>query len=285
MGGTKATLDISDMHYGDSAQLLGTLRECMGRAIGVVRSWQPDEIEVVLNGDAVAGRGVYRDQGMQNAIQFGAEQVWFAAYDIYNWQKTLRAGRWVVVKGNHDHAHKENLASQLVAVLRLLGVNAVYFPRAYVGNFAQDDGDGAIWFDAQHGFGASSYYANSYEAIRECWRLYIERSMVDNLKISRFLRAHTHWLNTGQVVGFGVSVDTTGGWHRQERDKLPSDTRNTGVLAYRHDGQQLTVTPVEANRKLLVEETQDCGLHYKTMSEAARALQVMSNWAHQQGLG
>jgi hypothetical protein len=279
----KATIVISDLHFGDSAQLYATLRECMNRAIGVARAFEPDEIEVVLNGDAVAGRGIYRSQEMQNALQFGADQCWWCAWEIQSWQQELGAGRWVIVRGNHDHSMKENLAGQLVMSLRLLGVPAVYAGRTHIGNFSANEAE-CMWYDAAHGFGASSYYANSYESIRETWRLYIERSQNDNIRVMRFLRGHTHWLNVGQTVGLGVAIDTTGGWHRQERDKLPADTRNTGLLVYLHDGASLNVVTVEADRKLLLADTENPGLHYETMAAAAAAMQRVTVWAHERGL-
>ena len=279
----KATLVASDLHYGDSGQLYHTLEECMGRAVARLAATKAKEREVVINGDAVAGKGVYRGQESQNAIQGGAEQVWFAARDIKRWQEVAKANRWVIIRGNHDHANKENLASQLVVSLKLLGIPSIYRARSYVGNFAPK-GAPLCSYDAQHGFGASSYYANSYEGIRECWRLYIERAQKDEVLLARFLRAHTHWLNVGQVVGLGVAIDTTGGWHRQERDKLPSDTRNTGVLLYTHDGQALRIETIEAQRKLLLEETDDACLHYRTMAAAAEALTEMTAWAKCEGL-
>jgi len=279
----KATLVVSDLHFGDGAQLYATLRECMDRAIDRIKAFEPDETEVVLNGDAVAGRGIYRSQEMQNALQFGAEQAWWCAWEIRQWQEALRASRWVMVRGNHDGSNKENLASQLVMMLQIMGIPSVYQARSYVGNFAADERDDS-WYEAQHGFGASSYYANSYESIRECWRRFIEHAVTSGINVSRFLRGHTHWLNVGQTVGLGVAIDTTGGWHRQERDKLASDTRNTGLLIYLHDGEALDIVTVEADRMLLLSDTDNPGLHYETLSAAAAAMKSVTGWAHERGL-
>lgn len=278
----KATLVMSDLHFGDAGQLYGSLKECVGRAIRLVREFKPTETEVVLNGDAVAGRGIFRNQGMQNALQFGSEQAWWCAWEIARWQRDMHAD-WVVIKGNHDSADKENMAQILAMSLRLLGVQARYYARNYLGNFSADDLPKFV-FDAEHGFGASSYYANSYELIRSCWRAYIERSKVDSVQVNRFLRGHTHWLNVGQTVGLDTAIDTTGGWHRQEREKLSADMRQTGVIVYLHDGKNLEIKPVQADVKILTRETRDPGLHYETMSEAAKALQAVTKWAVSAGL-
>ena len=85
-------------------------------------------------------------------------------------------------------------------------------------------------------------------------------------------------------MGLGVAIDTTGGWHRQERDKLASDTRNTGLLVYLHDGEALDIVTVEADRKLLLADTNNPGLHYETMAAAAAAMQKVTAWGHFRGL-
>ena len=279
----KATLDISDMHFGDSAQLYGTLQECMERAIVMVRDFAPLETEVVLNGDAVAGRGIFRGQAMQNALQLGSEQAWWAAHEIQQWQHGLRASRWIIILGNHDNSERENLAAQLAMCLQMLGVNAYYAGRSYTGNFSADERDDS-WYEAEHGFGGSDYYANSYTEIRAMWRKYVERACIDDIHLSRVLLGHTHWLNIGQAAGIKYAIDTTGGWHRQERLKLAGDTRDTGMILYLHDGQNLRVQDVRSDAKLLIEETRDPALHYKTMRAASDALLAVTKWGHERGL-
>lgn len=281
----KATLSLSDMHFGDAGQLYRTLQRAMQCATDQIRDFAPDELECLANGDAVAGRGIFRDQEMQNALQFGGEQIWWAAWWLREWTLRFQGARprWRIIKGNHDSAKQENLAQQLVSVLRLLDVPAAYTHRAYIGNFAAEPAED-MWFEAQHGFGNSSYYANSYESIREAWRMYIEHTQRDGRCIARFLRAHTHWLNVGQVIGLGVHIDTTGGWHRQERARLAADTRNTGLLLYLHDGQKLSIVPIEADRQTLLQDTDDPSLHYETMAAAAAALREATTWAHERGL-
>lgn len=279
----KATLGLSDVHYGDRAQLHGTLQECMGRAIDLVVSYAPVETEVLVDGDMVAGRGIYRDQEMQNSLQFGAEQCWFAAHDILAWQERLRATRWLFIQGNHDYGKGENLAKQLVAILQLLNVPAQFCGRQFTGNFSLTEQDGC-WYEAEHGFSASDFYANSYSEIRAMARKYIERSKRDGINLSRVLLGHTHWPNIGQRVGDDFVLDTFGGWHRQERAKLPSDVRDTGVLLYFHDGATLDIRDLRANRDLLFDESRDVGQAYRVMAAQATALAKMTAWAHERGL-
>lgn len=280
----KATLVLSDMHYGDGAQLHETLSECMKRAIERVNNFYPNEIEVIVNGDAVAGRGIFRNQETQNIVQLGPEQVAWCAWEIRNWDKRLAYSkkRWVIILGNHDHSKKENLAQQLVFMLRLMNVNAVYKQRAYIGSFATEPRED-MYFQAEHGFGVSSYYANSYAEIRSVWQKFIEHAKVDDVHISRFLRAHSHWLNIGQAVGLDVAIDTTGGWHRQERMTLSTAMRQTGMLLYLWNGN-LQIETIKADQDLLVKETHDPGLHYKNLEAAGQALQEVIAWGKEQGL-
>jgi len=284
----KATLNISDVHYGDAGQLYDTWQATLGEVQDRLVAFGPDETEVVLNGDLVAGRGIFRGQEAQNILQLGAEQCWFAAWDLRQFDLRLRkagvnVSRWILTLGNHDNTNRENLAAQVVAVLRLLDVPVYYAGRTFTGNFAADEREG-MWYEAEHGFGGSDYYANSYSEIRAMWRKYVERSKVDHINLSRMLLGHTHWLNVGQVIGHDLAIDTTGGWHRQERLKLAADVRDTGCILYLHDGETLDIQEVRADRKLLLAESREVGLHYKTMAAAARALGEATAWAHASGL-
>jgi len=273
----KATMNISDMHFGDQAQLFNSLNETIAKAIQQIREFKPDKTVVILNGDAVAGRGIFRFQSVQNVVQLGAWQAAWTAWEISRWHKELAADEWVVLLGNHDNSNKENLAQQLAIFLKLLGVPTRYAQREEVGNFTCDDENG-IWYHAEHGSGYSSYYANSYSEIRACWRKFVEVAQVEKVVISRFLRAHTHWLNIGQTIGLETAIDTTGGWHRQERLSLASDIRQTGVLLYLADGADMEVRAVPADLSTLVEETKSPSLMFRNMERAGFGLARMAEW-------
>ena len=102
--------------------------------------------------------------------------------------------------------------------------------------------------------------------------------------LSRVLLAHTHWLNVGQVAGLDYAIDTTGGWHRQERAKLAADVRDTGMILYLHDGEKLDIRVVRADRGILMMESRDVSLHYANVQAAGMALAEMMQWAHERGL-
>lgn len=279
----KVTIAVSDQHYGDKAQLWGTLDETMDRAIAQVKDFKPDKVKVLLVGDIVAGKGIFRFQEVQNIVQVGAWQAAWAAWEISKWDEELQADEWVVILGNHDNSSKENLAQQVAIFLKLLGVPSRYANREEVGSFTTEDDDG-IWYHAEHGSGYSSYYANSYAEIRACWKKFVEVAHVDKITISRFLRAHTHWLNVGQTIGIETAIDTTGGWHRQERLSLPSAVRQTGILLYLADGHDLEIVPVTADRELLVDECRSPALMFNNMERAGFALGQMAKWGVGQGL-
>jgi hypothetical protein len=269
------------MHYGDGGQYHETLRECVGRAVKEIKKIKPDKTEVVVNGDAVAGSDMVRMQSAQNIVQLGHEQVAWCAWEIKGWDKELDAD-WVFTSGHHDCAKKDDLLQPLVFMLRIMGVRATNARRTYIGNFAPES-KADMWYEAEHGFGTSSYYANSYAEIRAVRQQAIQHSRVEGVLIHRFLRAHSHWLNVGQAVGFDTYIDTTGGWHRQERKTLPSSIRMTGVLLYLWD-DKLDVKIVECDKDLLAEEADSVALHYKNMKAASGALMEVVDWGGKERL-
>jgi hypothetical protein len=275
----KATVEVSDTHFGDKAQLHDTLHDCMDRAIEIVGKFEPDIVEVDVDGDAAAGKGIFRNQETQNIVQLGGEQVWWAAWEFLGWHKRLGATRWNIIKGNHDNSAKENLAIQLAMVMHLLGIPVRYCDRALVANFAEPV-RADQWYQVEHGAGVSSYHANSYSEIRNCMRKAMEISYADGIRISRFLRAHSHWMNVGQAIGLECAIDTTGGWHRQERLELGGDIRSTGMIVYLHDGEKLDIIPVPADSHLLISESRSLRLGYRNMEIASQALQNVSEWLY-----
>jgi len=279
----KATIVASDMHFGDQALLWGCLSSTMDKAIARVREFGPDRIEVLLNGDAVAGRGIFRLQSVQNTVQLGAWQVAWAAWEIKRWQERLGADIWRIILGNHDNSVKENLAQQLTVWLRLLEVPVTYADRDVIGNFSAEKHD-FRWYHAEHGSGYSSYYANSYSAIRSCWKKFIEVAKIHGIMVSRFMRGHTHWLNVGEGIGVETAIDTTGGWHRQERLVLGSDIRNTGMLLYLADNTELEIETVEPDLEMLVEESKSPTLAFTNMQRAGAGLEHVARWGRSEGL-
>ena len=280
----KATLVFSDAHFGDAGQFYRPLMECMGRAITQINAFEPDETKVIANGDVVAGRGIFRLQAMQNIVQLGPEQVYWAGWEIKQWDKEFdNKAEWVIILGNHDHSNKENLARQLILFLRLLGINSKYTDREYVGYF----GDKEAAFHVSHGFGYSSYYANSYSEIRAAWRKFIEVAQISGINITRFIRAHVHKLNIGQEIGLDCQIDTSGGWHKQERLSLEFSVQTTGVLLYLYntDAQPpLTIKAIEANQDLLLSENKNIALHYRNMEAAGKALVDVAAWGRVEGI-
>ena len=280
----KATLVLSDAHFGDAGQFYRPLMECMGRAITIINTFKPDETQIVANGDVVAGRGIFRLQEMQNIVQLGPEQVYWAGWEIKQWNRKFdKEPKWHIILGNHDNSKRENLARQLVLFLRLLGVDSKYEDREYIGYF----GDKEAAFHVSHGFGYSSYYANSYSEIRAAWKKFIEVSRINDIRIDRFIRAHVHKLNIGQEIGLDCQIDTSGGWHKQERLSLEFSVQTTGLLLYLYDTNAqppLTVKAVEANRDVLISENHNIALHYRNMEAAGRALADVAAWGRVEGI-
>lgn len=282
----KATILASDRHYGDRAQYISTMREATRRAIQVVKNFKPDTIECIENGDTVSGRDIFSHQGLQNAVQLGRDQVWLALHDMQQWHQALAdiaPTEWVFVQGNHDEVARESLVPGLVQTARMLGLAAKFGGRVHVGNFAPEGAE-PHYYEAQHGFQGSGYYANGASEIVAAMRSHIEYTLTLGKRIQRFLRGHTHWVNVGQAVAYDCVIDTTGGWHRNERMKLPSAMRDTGLLVYLHNGKDLRVVPVMADSGLLQDETYNRTHNYRVAKEASEALLEMAEWAVEQGI-
>jgi hypothetical protein len=258
-GATQVTIQTSDWHFGDTVQLLRTWRECHVRAVAVdAARHKPDKIVFVINGDMTAGKGIFRKQSDRIILQNPDHQALWAAYE---WARIHRLALDIapVVEhrvnwGNHDDSSLSDLARRFVEYLSIMGVPCEYYPQEHVGSFAIQPRKGTF-YHATHSFGGSDYYAQSYSALREMWRLQPEFADRQGVHINRFLRAHTHFLQVGLVVGWYTWADTAGGWHAQRRYNLSKATRNTGVIMHVDNGLETTHREIYANPDILWPET------------------------------
>jgi hypothetical protein len=271
----KATVNTADWHFGDKVQLPRSWRACHERALEqYVAPFEPDVIEFVVNGDAVAGKGIFRSQANRVILQTPEHQALLAAWEfapLVRLAEQIAPVRVSVLWGNHDDADLSDLARKFVEFLALLGVRATYLHTEYVGSLSATPREDAV-FQAAHGFGHSDYYPISYSGIRDLWRLHGEIAQLHGAHVRRFMRAHTHFMGIGLPVLLDCFVDIPGGWHAQTRWNLGKSIRNTGLIVYRDDGRETEVVPVYADTALLVEETKDLHLPDRNRARAAEAL-------------
>lgn len=273
--GKKATVLSSDWHFGDVHQLLRNWRACLERAlVEFVEPFGPDQIEFIANGDMTAGKGIFRLQSDRLIFQQPANQALWAAWElahVHRQAAVIAPTRHRIIWGNHDDAGLVDLARDLTNDLTLMGMPCTYHPNDYIGNFGLEPRREA-WYHAAHGFGHSDYYAQSYSAIRDMWRLQGEIVQERNIRIRRFLRAHTHFFQAGLLIALNTWADTAGGWTAQRRWNLGKSVRNTGAIVYLDDGQRTQVIEVHAETPHLLKEAKDLRLEERNRAEAARCI-------------
>ena len=103
------TLVISDLHLGDGSHLPESYWSSIDNVKILVdeikKLYNIKEINLVLNGDIVTGRDVYRNQYLRNIIQRGHWQVFLAEVVLRDTIKRLNFGKLTsayLVKGTHD---------------------------------------------------------------------------------------------------------------------------------------------------------------------------------------
>lgn len=273
--GKKATLLTSDWQYGDVYQLIRSWRACHIQALEeVIAPFRPDQIVFIENGDMATGKGIFRNQSDQLLFQQPENQALWAAWElahIHRQAATIAPAEHRLIWGNHDDAGLVDLARRLGEYLTLMGVPSQYYPQEYVGNFGMLKRPGA-WFHAAHGFGHSDYYAQTYSAIRDMWRLQSEIMQTKDIRVSRFMRAHTHFMQAGLWIALNTWCDTAGGWQAQRRWNISKAVRNTGVIVYLDDGQRTEIIEVHAETDLLLRESKDPHLEEHNRAEASRCI-------------
>lgn len=285
-----ALLNSSDLHEGDRAHTRRTLDDCMDRAIARIGATNPEMVDWLLNGDSVAGRGVFRGQDVDNLLQLGAEQVLVVAWRIKSWAgriatvgltgATARRVRLHVTLGHHDATNKDATNPQLVALLRLMGLDAQYHGRYY-----RHAVPGYGYLFAQHGFGSSQFYPVSMAQIRGGYRDVIDAALSQGIIIKRLLFGHTHQTVLGQPLSSELVCDVTGGWTRPAENKLNwKADRQPGMIPYLYNENALQAEQIKPDDEIRRADLNDPDLPIANMEATARTLRDVSAWARGQGL-
>jgi len=142
---------------------------------------------IVLNGDMVSGREVYRYQYLRNIIQRGHWQVELAAHltrELVNKVgRTIPVNKIFVIKGNHEN-RAENYPIYLTHYLP----NVWYAGHNKVLNIAYPIGNYNVLFT--HGFGGNSYYPVSLSLVRDCWKA-MAQYRLKNIQIEEIACGHS----------------------------------------------------------------------------------------------
>jgi len=236
--GGKATLVRSDDHYTDRAHTIRAHDQLTEKALIVLEQYQPDIIEVLYNGDAVAGRGIYKNQEMDSCLMTGEEQGKVASWKVYQFWQVLKARfpratiKFRFTNGNHDRAMGEPLMPQLVVMLRALGIPAVYQGDTAILNVASV---GTYHVLCEHGYGHSAISPSSPKWLSTMQEKIINlyrRGYVAEKRIRRVNHGHTHFFSLGLERIRDLYYDTTGGCQRNDRTSLGKNSRPQGWIVY-----------------------------------------------------
>jgi len=292
-GPSKLTLAFGDTQFGDEGHLYECWQECCAESVALAKRVQPAEIEMMCVGDLASGRGIYRNQELRNILPLAQPHVLWGCWEIAAWIGELRkacpkariVGKNVI--GNHDLAMGENLALMVPFVMQILGQEWKFCGRQALINAAAEGPGGAPYMlQAEHGYGHSSYYANSYQQIRGVKDdlLSKDRQLPGEQLIHRVVCGHTHWLNIGYHLARGRFLDTVGGFQRQERLSLPPSGRPVGFIAYVHDGQTLTVRAIRPRDETVDRLENDQALDLRNGLVAYQQLFKLRDVLHEKGL-
>jgi hypothetical protein len=258
------------MQFGEGAFLVRSWADVAGKIADRVAAANPAAVTLVVNGDAVTGGGIFRDQELVVQLPTTDPQVAYAAVKLRALFDRMIAVapadttfELFLTPGNHDRGKGRNDAMlQLAFALRVIGVPATYHGRPCILDLAAPGtAPFFAWFD--HGFGGSSYYPNSYAQIREVWKFLIEQAdwRANADRIRRVIVGHTHWLAIGYHIAGEVFLDTAGGWTRQERIDLGLANRRVGAIVYVHDGATFTPSTATPAREAFRADRESAYLH------------------------
>ena len=267
-GQGRLTFVISDTHLGDTDHLPETYWSTIYTLTEILRvlkkRFEIPGIDVVLNGDIVCGKDVFKNQQFRTLVTRGHWQVSLAEMILKDTfeliEEVLPIKNLYFLKGTHEQAG-ENYQMYLKRT----------FPRAkYAGhhlvlNIGQDLGSYNVLIT--HGYGSSEYYPISYGLIRDMWKA-ISQYKKEGVPIERVCIGHYHWLNIEQNFESFV-LDCTGGFQRWE---FTVSQRPTGALLYFYYDGEVSAIPVRADQEIVEKEVNDPGLEYKNMQYYSKKL-------------
>ena len=300
----KLTIVLSDLHLGDKNVMINTYKSTISNLlnkIALLSTEGPfDTITVILNGDAVSGRNIFRGQEAQNIFNKGNMQILYASAYLYQLNEQLEQYanvEWFIIKGNHDQYSGDNYAWLLADKLRALGLDAFYAGHEFITNLGNTEKQ--HWALIEHGYGGGSYYPLSYEFIRQSTKKVIETNMRQWEQglgpIERVIVGHTHWLNTNFQQDLRWAFDVSGGFQKNNRVELGMNQRPPGVLLYAFDSNKeglsiydwkggLRLFEIPPDGEVLYNEIHDPALTLNNHSDVASVLANFYKFLVEKGL-
>lgn len=255
------TLVISDTHFGDCNVLLNSYWSAVDNLLEIMKiirsKFDIVNFKVVLNGDIVSGRGVYRYQVFRNLLQRGHWQVFLAEKILKETFAKINILSSIndiyMIKGTH-----EALEEAYILYLKRLFPGAKYLSKHGIINIAESLGKYNVLFT--HGRGASYYYPISYQQIREIWKV-IAQYLQSKILIERSCVGHTHWLSPNLELE-GTVVDISGGFQKWE---YTIQQRACGFILYLYYDDEVVAIPIKPNKEVEMKEKMSKSLEYRNL--------------------
>jgi len=261
-GNARVTLVLSDLHLGDTDHLPETFWSTIHNLKLIMKvltkRFKIPHIDIIVNGDLVCGKGVFRYQEYRTLAPRGHWQTALAEIIlrevIEDVENVLPVRDMIVLKGTHEE-QGENYAMYIKRSID----RAKYGGHYVVYNVGQDIGNCNVLIT--HGYGSSDYYPLSYTFIRDLWES-ITKYARKGVPIERVCVSHYHWLFPNLPLK-SIIADCTGGFQRWEKT---ISQRDAGMILYFFYDGEVSVIPVRPDPDVQHKEINDSALEYKNMN-------------------
>lgn len=262
-GEARLTLVMSDTHIGDTDFLPETFWSTVHNLKLIlellIERFKIPHIDIIINGDLVCGKGVYRYQEFRTLVPRGHWQTAVAEMvireTIDELKPILPVNELIILKGTHESNVGENYAMYIKRSIE----GSKYGGHHVVYNIGQDLGKYNVLIT--HGTGSSDYYPLSYTFIRDMWETVTEYSR-RGVPIERICVGHYHWLFPNLPLR-SIIADCTGGFQRWEKT---ISQRDAGMILYFYYDNEVSVIPIRPDPKIQNKEIDDSALEYKNMN-------------------
>ena len=262
------TLVISDLHLGDGSHLpesyWSTVDNVKVMIEEIKKMYDVKEINLVLNGDIVTGRDVYRYQYLRNIVQRGHWQVFLAEIILKETLDRLgvKLNTAYLVKGTHDGY---DFNETLMLKRAIPCVIAKYLSNGGVVNIAGKLGEYNVLFT--HGFGYNASNPVPTRLLNDVSNI-ISDFKNRGIQVDRACSGHTHWLSSGLIIG-NLYWDCCGGFQKWE---LSLSQRPCGMIIYLYNDGECVSIPVRPNSDVEDKEKFSTGLEYNNMKYYSKYL-------------
>jgi len=280
-GGTMA-FHTSDHHFHNAGHLLHAFESVTSKACEAIRRFQPRRFINSIGGDTVQGRGIFRNQHLDNVLNKREQQIGAAAWRLYEYDQALRAAlpegvapEHIVVQGNHDYSDGDSTCMEFVWAVRQLGVEARFVGQRWVQNIADE---GCYNVLVNHGYGNSMYSPSPNKLIVETQKTLIDlshRGYVGEKEIRRVWHGHTHWRSGGTEHAPLVPFDVTGGMHRNDRANIGMNQRPAGwwlFISPPGSDDILQPLPIIPSNRAMRADMDDPELEERNRADASRCI-------------